>query len=604
LFFHYVSNDNVRRASSREGGRENMERSLLIGALTLGCVGFLCSIAVVSGRDSRGGWNTTPVLDRGFWILAALMPFAIFFATLPSNPPIFSQGHGFGSGFAVGGLAALLSGWMLIRSIGAPRDTPLFGAGLSAGPLSASVAAVALIRLLLHDQLVIALLSAATGWFTVTMIFVAGLIARSDESRTCHAQVPLASSAGFMAVICSAAALGDYRGETVSASDTWSTAAIVMAAGVPLVVYLCSLSASLFARVGLKTPFPRLFAGITQRLFSTEDGRAAAARVWRAIVASGLLIGLAYLLSSKLLTQPSLFTISIAGALAGWVCWWLVAEGSAVRSGDSSASAPQFVPIAVLLILGVSVVAFNRLAGFGIAVALISAWLSLAMAQAFVVESANTAPDSHSAAEPAANLQGLFQLLLFGVGFLIYRVVMTRFSDDLRGVGLADHYGIAGFLTGAVAPVLMAGVVASAFASKSSRTALVIGRLVVAGLLALAIPAVAIVLWRSKVVLTLVAGLSLASVSSLWGRRDADSEVEGSADLMQSMFALGSMLAISLWTHHAVGFGALTRDAKTGLITWIAGGIVIAILALDLGGRAAARLSGSSKPASAGGTDR
>lgn len=578
-----------------------MERSLLLGALALGCVGYVCAVALTHAPRIGDARESASAPARSFVITAALLPLLVFLATLPARAP-FAAGHGFGSGFLTGAIGALLAGWLITRSLRASRDVPLFGAAVSAGPLSAAVAVAAAAQLLLHANLIDALVGVAIGWFCVTMTLIAGFAA-SPLERTAlpRALLPLASGAGFAAAVCALAALGAYRGGEEFASDKWSAAGIALAAGVPFTLYLCSITAPLFARIGLKTPFPRLFAWLTQRLVSAEDGRAAAARVWRALAATAVLLGLAKLLSTRALNQPHLFTTALAGALAGWVCWWLVAEGRSVRAGDESPVAPQFVPIGVLLLLGVAVIAFNQLAGFGIGVAVVSAWLSFGMAQAFVAEARADSTAENGAESAAAGLQGLLHLLFFGLGYLLYRLVTTRFGGDLRGVSLADHYGIAGFLTGAVVPVLL-----SALLPAGGRPAHSLTRLVVAGLLTLAVPGVALILWRSKVALALIAGLALATVAPLWSRSADSREASGFSvsALFQALFALGAMLALSQWTHAALGFASLTRDAKIGLVTWIVGGLIVAILALDFGGRLASRESSRTPRAATGGAEQ
>lgn len=596
-----------------------MERSLLFGALALGCVGYACGVALTQGQSRRDKGECMLTPGSAFVVAAALLPLLVFLATLPGHPP-FAAGHGFGSGFAFGAAGALLSGWLVVRALAARRDVPLVGAAVSAGPLSASVAAVACAQVLLRDSLVDALTGTAVGWFAVTMLLIAGLSTnhpnrnehhKNDADAVAHALLPLASAAGFTVAVCSIAVLGAHRGSIEFASERWMSAGVVLAAGIPFTVYLCSLTAPVFARIGLKTPLPRLFTWLTQRLILTEDGRAAAARVWRAVAASAVLLVLAKLLSTRVLSQPHLFTSAAAGVVAGWICWWLVAEGRASRATDDSA-ASHLVPLAVLLLLGVAIVAYNQLAGFGVAAAVLGTWLSFAMAQAFIVETRHeSSAVANGGGGASAGLQGLLHVLLFGVGFLLYRVVTTRFADDLRGVGLADHYGIAGFLAGAVTPVLLAALMPATHNPSAARPARTLLRLVVAGLLTLAIPAVALILWKSKAALALVAGLSLATVSPLWAARNSSREPAGFSvtALYQALFALGLMLALSQWTHQALGFASLTRDAKIGLVTWIVGGLIAAMVVLDIGSRIASRRSGddsasSSRPVPAGGADQ
>src|SRR5689334_10161779 len=82
-----------------------MERSLLIGASALGVVGWLLSLLLARSERSASAWRT---LAAPFRWTALFLPVLVFLLSLPSSG-IFSAGQGFGRGFLIGAIAALLS---------------------------------------------------------------------------------------------------------------------------------------------------------------------------------------------------------------------------------------------------------------------------------------------------------------------------------------------------------------------------------------------------------------------------------------------------------------------------------------------------------------
>ncbi len=589
-----------------------MERSLLLSALALGCVGYACGIALTQGGPGRvRAHSGRPAADRAYLLAALLLPVLVFIVTLPARPP-FGAGHGFGTGFAIGGVGALLAYLMAARALRAEPGQPLFGAAMSAGPMSIAISAVVLPQLLMRDNSVDSLAGIAIGWFCCTMIQVTGLRAvnldssdSSDSSKSVSGMggdlrdgviLALVSAMGFAVTACAVAILSAYRGNEEFQGARWGAAATVLAAGVPFTIFLCSLSAPVFARLGLKTPFPRLFGSLTQRLFTSEDGRQAAARLWRIAAASGILLLLAKLLALRDLNQPKLLYVTGIGLLAGWIAWWLLAEGRGYRAErESGAGAAYLVPLAVLAMLGAVIVSFNLMAGFGVGAMVLAAWLAVGMAQAILLESGPEIEGETHAAGSLYSVQGLVQLLLFGVGIVLYRLAATRFSEDLRGVTLTEYYAIVAFLLGSVVPGLLGAFTQSVTSLKPGRQLV---RLFISGALTLAIPGVAIILWKSKVILALLAGLALAVVSPLWNRAGGSHEDEGVSfsALLPALFALGVVLALSQWTHHALAFATLSREAKIGLLKWVIGGLIAFILAADYGERIAGRMRKASAP--------
>ena len=75
-----------------------MEHNLVWGSLAVGCIGWLCALALAkSARSAESGG-----LAKLHLYLASALPIVVWLATLPASPP-FSDGQGWGRGFGMGG---------------------------------------------------------------------------------------------------------------------------------------------------------------------------------------------------------------------------------------------------------------------------------------------------------------------------------------------------------------------------------------------------------------------------------------------------------------------------------------------------------------------
>src|SRR2546426_1029784 len=94
-------------------------------------------------------------------------------------------------------------------------------------------------------------------------------------------------------------------------------------------------------------------------------------------------------------------------------------------------SAPFIGAMAPRLVLAGFMIAYRLLAGFGLGVALIAAW---------AVSGLTTIPSDLS--DRSGRSDAILIPLTFGVILLIYRLFSTRYSHELRGVALDDHYAL------------------------------------------------------------------------------------------------------------------------------------------------------------------
>src|SRR5579871_5976265 len=438
-----------------------MERSLLWSAFAIGWAGWLYGLFVTRPRR-----NDAPSLTSGFprpYLIAAIaLPILVFLITLPQRPP-FAAGHGLGSGFLLGGYGALLAGWVMARalvSLDSAPDSALQApraAAAVASPHALSLVAVTIPLLWLHSALPDALLGVAIGWFCVTMVLAHPLspsLVRSLRSQgggtgpmadpsaqsfsNSHAEAqdsftpfPLGrgdggvGNLGFTILLCGVAALGEYRAPFLDAATgqpvSWSALAVAFAAGVPLFLLLTALPASLLGGLALKLPLAPQVVRLASGMVQTEESRQMAGRGARALLGLLLLLGLGKLLARRVPGEPHLFLLMALGLLIGLVAWWVVtARMRQEREAPETAlaSGRQNGALAVLVVLAGIKAAYQMLAGLGIGLLLIGAWMVASLARLGALESSAAEPGS----ERSLTSLELQRLLAFGLIVLLYRL--------------------------------------------------------------------------------------------------------------------------------------------------------------------------------------
>ena len=587
-----------------------MERSLLWGVFAMGWVSWLLGLAVARARQTGTVRSAAP-LPRAYLVAAAVLSVLVFLATLPSHGKLFAEGHGLGNGFLLGGACALLAalvpllageGGDMRRRIGATVAAPC-GMGL--------VAAVTPL-LLLRASLLDTLLGAAIGWFCVTMLVLLGILPRGG-ARERHGVLSIVTGTGFAILTCAVAALGEMRGTldlTATATVSWSVLGMVFAAGVPFALLLSGvLNAGLTALFGI-SPAMGGVARIGETVLPDALTRNTALRLWRLALASVVLLALGKLLSGRVVEDDNhkmalhIFQVMGLGLFGGASAWWVAASARRLERetpDNAGAIAWQNNAVAAALLLAGIMVAFQMLAGFGVGLLMIGAWLAVSLSVVFAQEPEGAQTEVPSAETPvvAANL---LRLGLMGVALLLYRVFSSRFESELRGVGLTDQYAAFGLLIGATLPGLLTGFLLRPFAITTA-PAPRIARLCVVALLVLAVPALVLILWGTKCALALMLGLALAitllpseTASSGWTFHtpyssayvpDATSKesLPTGLRLLPALFALGVCLALAQWTHHVLPLTELTRADKETLTIKLVAILAVLILVADYSGR-------------------
>lgn len=605
-----------------------MERSLLWSGVILGGIGWVCAALAVRARGAAD-WEAPPDIPRLFWGAAVALPLLVFLLTLPSRPP-FAAGQGWGIGFLIGGLGALLATWgTLSRSIEAvPRagtlGTSAQALGAVAGFYAMAVAAIGTPLLWMRSTILDGLTGVAMGWFCITFLLLVGLLAvpsktegekgRKGEGEifvphVTHLMLALAAGTGFAVTLCASVALGVYR-RPMSVGDVgpgapWSGLALVYATGIPFVLLLSALPNRLFAHMALRLPFARWVAGLSGKLISGEEAREAAVRAWRLIFSLAVMLGLAKLLAVKAIPHNDVFYVATVGMAVGLITWWLLRDG--ITLGSASENAWLF-PLAAMVVLTGCMAGFQMLAGYGVALVATGMWLAAGLALAGTVPQKKTPDQEERAVALTTTAGALTRVLYIGVVLAVYRLTVTRFEEDLRAASLSDFYAVFGFLAGVTLPSLFSGLLLRmGFTSEHPARSLL--RIVFTGILVLAAPALIVALWGPKCVLTLLAGLALAGVvgrfwerpivsgrevAILEGEAPADPRLTGGSPSMQvgppsmqvgsppkigsilggeaalitSLLALGMALTIAQWTHLALPLASLTRAEKIRLLVW------------------------------------
>lgn len=532
-----------------------MERSILLATLALGSVGWLLTVILDRGREAPEG-RIAPAYP-----LAAVAVLGVAAIVTLAPRPLWAAGQAWGRGFALGGAAALLAGWFLLRA----RRGPLENTALLAGPCFAVLGAATGALLWMPTATVDAVVGVATGSYVVLLVFYLGGL-RSSEPQPGDREVPDAASAaltcaiGFSVALSATIALGHYRDAAAgSQAARWVTGALALGAGVPVLLLLSGWLAYPAGRARAR-------------------GASGAARLAQFLLPALLQLGLAGLLSARVLGDARLLHAAAVGLAVPFALWWLAAD--APRAARDRARIPGLQghdALSILLALGAVVAAFYILTGYGIGIALLAGWLPVSAIVFAAVDGgrgaeANLHGEEADPQEWRAAAGRLPQLLLFGMILLLYRLFTQRFEGDLSGAMLTDHFAIFSVLLGALIPPLLAGCMVKPVDAGAAPPGRRLIRLALTLVLAVALPAALLALWGARAALGLLTGLALSTV------------LPGGSHL-QALVPLAVALPLVQWAHPLLLVAAQTRAEKVRVLAWLAGIAVAALVLSDYGER-------------------
>lgn len=556
-----------------------MERGLLWSGLAVGCLGWLCSFLLTAFAAPRATTDG-PADQRRFPFLTALLPLLVWLLTLPEKPP-FGEGHGWGNGFLVGGIAALLGAWIATR-VDWSSATPLTRAAAVTAPAFAALAVIAIPLLWMRPTVIDALVGIACGWFVVSFVVQETLTRESpgdgadaDAANRLTSSLTLFSGMSFTVLLCAICALGVYRDFVVKSvtRGTFSAVALTLAAGVPLAVLISVLLGNVLRRRSAKTDSKLQHPTLNN---------------WGLPAGFLFFLWIANLVAIKVVNSTAVFVVAMIGVLAGALGAWLISDSvksSPEQKTDSGAEAAVVAPLAILVLLGAFMTAFQLLQGFGAGIVMLAAWPVAALALVLRTGDSNTAASGVAGSQQMA--LPLLRWLVFGVILVLFRLFSERYGSTARSLEMADNYAFFSVVAGVFLPVLLCRILwrtpgDGPLPSKDS--GVMLARWVMVAIVGLAALAIMLVLWGTKIALPLFFGLGLCCVLGTTNLPTVRS-LAGTA-----LLALGLALALVQWANKTIPIADLSRTERMRALVYISIGLLVLIVMLDVGGRVLQRL--------------
>jgi len=596
-----------------------MERSLLLLILSIGGVVWLCG--TLSAKLFRGNYLAGLKTIPPMWIgVGIALPVIVFLITMPASHPYFSEGHGLGTGFLVGGLAGLVSVYGVICALSyADSGDEVSAAAIVAAPIGLALSASVIPSIWLRPGLLDAECGIALGWLSATIVGYAGLASQWQTRVTTVAGTSMALSAAASALFCSLAGLGELRGAVNLLGRSpailhWSAIGLTVSACLTVLLVIVTLPTGLTFRL----PLVSTFSALIERGQQSDSSRAAARRACRFVFCDIIILIAARVVAARfaergesawktrsdflrpiydILGGSQVFHVLLLGVIAAIVVTWITydhaRQTSPLRSIHQSLQ-PNY--LGALVLVGSGMIAFQEMGGFGLCLILVILLFHAGLTSAGEISDLQS-PSNESSEARTRDEQSrsgaaahTARLLLFGCALGLYRVFSARFTGDLRGVGLTDHYALFGLLVGAALPHCLSAFYHRVSDGAIDSDAARLFRLTVTGLLCLAAPAVIVAFWGAKCALALLIGLGISTL------------LDGS--ILSALFALAIALAIAQWTHHLLPVSQLTRDQKIISVGWITLMVVLALVASEVASRLSKRLDKQKPPIPSGGASQ
>lgn len=504
-----------------------MDRLLLWIGLLVGLLATVTSLA----RDFR---RRTAALPWGVALLAFVPLLAAAAISLLSQPP-FSSGQTLGVGLVLGA-AVTLAGALASVDHTADDRRAADGPAAWSARFGAATAGLSAILLLYSGRPLDVLMGYAFGAILFALFFSAGSRRLAGEDGQ-----PLSAGGEGMALLVSSLAAAAYLA-------TFHRSPLGVREWQPLPgLFTATAALLLAARAPLAAPASRggwLDLGIVAVPL---------------VVVSGLIAGP---LNG---TWPFLWVV-LAGLVISAALGWLERNQIAAADVPASPAAGGIEPLLIgaLLVLGGTVIAFRELHGFGIALLVLSGWVSYAL---FRQEGPpRTVTGVHTAG------------LVLGLVVVLYRLFTER-NDYTRGFQPDFHYYYVSLILGALLPSTFSGIVipagpqsraatatTSAAGERSDYPALLRGILV--GAAAVLTPLITWMLVGDRPEAALVLGLALAV---LWPvTRGVPAEAARVRNLVAPLMAMGAIQ----FTHLLAPLALRTRAQRLEIL----GGVTLAIV--------------------------
>ena len=541
-----------------------MERSLFLWALLLAAVGGLFSLSSLATR--RLPRSETPRITSAGWIVLVLTLAMGALLTFPP-PHVFAAGHGPGIGFAIGGLGALV--------VAAVVNRFSCNGEQAGGPLASFTAAVAITASLvpeiwLRHKLLDAQCGVMMGWLAELLVYT--VIAPRVSTIQRNLAV-LVAGTGLLVTMCAGMSVAEFRAQLIFGTGIqpvhWSAMLALGAAPIPAVLVVMGLAFGFAVRL----PGASLVAHITSRWLVTDRSRTLAARLLTG-AAAGVVVMLAFrVVEARAAAHPPLFALVGAGVAVALAAHWLVSSST----GDNVVHlANRNGSIAVLIVAAACVAAYQREAGFGVALITLPAWAVALM----LSSSVGSEPSWREGAALRMN-----SVLMLGTVMLLYRFVDVRFHSDLYGLSDTSHYQLFGLLTGLFAPLLAAGLITVRVGAEPAS----LGRRALAGitvgLVGPVLAAAEIMIFGPKCAAGYVMGSALACALIVTG--SLISEGTGWDDVTVAVAILASLtgtVVIAQWMHALLPLSLLSRAARAHMVleAGVAMGVLIVLQSVGM----------------------
>ncbi len=546
-----------------------MEKSLFLWALLLVALGGLFSLS--SMIVHRKGRDNNDRLSSGAWCMLAAILAAGSVVTYPLHH-LYSQGHGPGIGFAIGGVAALLV-IVVTNKIGERND-------LALSPLPSFAAAAVLTAAIIPEiwfrhKLLDVQCGVMMGWVAEVFMWMV-LTPRTNETR--RAISAMLAATGLLVTVASGMLISEARAQLVFGSGIsaihWSALIALGAAPIPAIIAVVALA----ARYAVRLPGASTAALLTSRWLTTDGSRGVAIRL--AIGTASGVVGLFAFraLQVRAASHPPLFAIAATGVIAGTVIYWLVAT-VCVAQATTEQSVYRNISIGILIITATCISAYQRSAGFGMTLVMVGAW-NVVLMQASAVDG-----DGKWGASASLATAGV---LMTGTVLVVYRLVGLRFYEDLHWLSHTTHYQLFGLVTGLFGALFASSlIVKSDDGEKSS-----LSRSAVSGLAAALVgPFLAvseIVIFGPKCCEGFVMGCVLACGIAMVTKFGLQQNAQGSVvAALTVLSALTGPIVLSEWLHSLLPLSLLSRAARAHMV--LEGAVLISVLVLAQGIRLGSR---------------
>jgi hypothetical protein len=356
---------------------------------------------------------------------------------------------------------------------------------------------------------------------------------------------------------------------------TWSAVALTFAAGVPLAVLISTLLGTVLRRPSQS---------------ATPDEAEGRLNLWALPAGYLMLLWLANLVAIKVVNSTALFIVATIGVVAGSLAFWLIREASIAESarateGNSFHETAVVAPLAVLVLLGAFMTAYQLSQGFGTGMVMLGAWpaagLALVMGRGHSTTAGLPTGDRPLMALP------LMRWLFCGVVLVLFRLFSERFGASSRSLEMADNYAFFSVVVGIFLPALLTRILwrsGEAGEATSDKSGLQLARWVMVALIGFAALAIVLILWGIKIALPFFFGLGLCCVLGTSNLPTART-LSGTA-----LLALGLALALVQWANRTLPLADLSRTERVRALAYISVALLLLIVMLDLGGRLLQRL--------------